>query len=62
MGRIGVRVAPSNHNVVYVIAESNDGTVFRSDDAGATFHNVNKTTDLVSRGFYLFAGSGGPDR
>lgn len=52
MGRIGVRVAPSNHNVVYVIAESNDGTVFRSDDAGATFHNVNKTTDLVSRGFY----------
>jgi len=52
MGRIGVRVAPSNHNVVYVVAESNDGTVFRSDDAGATFHMVNKNVDLVSRGFY----------
>lgn len=52
LGRIGVRVAPSNHNVVYVIAESNDGVLFRSDDAGATFHMVNKTVDLVSRGFY----------
>jgi len=52
LGRIGVRVAPSNHNVVYIIAESKDGTVFRSDDAGATFHQVNKDIDLVSRGFY----------
>ena len=28
MGRIGVRVAPSNPNVVYVIVESKDGTLY----------------------------------
>jgi len=33
-GRIGVRVAASNSNVVYVIGESNDGTLYRSDDRG----------------------------
>ena len=39
LGRIGVRVAPSNSNVVYVVAESNDGTLFRSDDRGDHFRN-----------------------
>ena len=52
MGRIGVRVAPSNPNVVYVIVESKDGTLYRSDDRGETFRNVSKNTDIVSRGFY----------
>ena len=33
VGRIGVRVAPSAPNVVYVIAESKEGTLFRSDEA-----------------------------
>jgi len=52
MGRIGVRVAPSNPNVVYVIVESKDGTLYRSDDRGETFKLVSKNTDIVSRGFY----------
>ena len=52
MGRIGVRVAPSNPNVVYVIVEAKDGTLYRSDDRGETFRNVSKNTDIVSRGFY----------
>lgn len=52
MGRIGVKVAPSNPNVVYVIAESNDGTLFRSDDKGETFRLVSRETNIVSRGFY----------
>ena len=52
MGRIGVRVAPSNPNVVYVIVESKDGTLYRSDDRGENFRNVSKNTDIVSRGFY----------
>ena len=52
MGCIGVRVAPSNPNVVYVIVESKDGTLYRSDDRGETFRNVSKNTDIVSRGFY----------
>ena len=52
MGRIGVRVAPSNPNVVYVIVEAKDGTLYRSDDRGETFKMVSKNTDIVSRGFY----------
>ncbi len=52
MGRIGVRVAPSNPNVVYVIVEAKDGTLYRSDDRGETFKMVSKNDDIVSRGFY----------
>ena len=52
MGRIGVRVAPSNPNVVYVIVEAKDGTLYRSDDRGETFRNVSKQESIVSRGFY----------
>jgi photosystem II stability/assembly factor-like uncharacterized protein len=52
MGRIGIRVAPSNPNVVYAIVEAKDGTLYRSDDRGETFKLVSKNTAIVSRGFY----------
>src|ERR1044072_3974610 len=52
MGRIGIRVAPSNPNVVYVIVEAKEGTLYRSDDRGETFKLASKNTDIVSRGFY----------
>lgn len=52
LGRIGVRVAPSNSNVVYVVAESNDGTLFRSDDRGDHFRMTTKNPAVVGRGVY----------
>lgn len=52
VGRIGVKVAPSNPNVVYVIAESNEGTMFRSTDQGETFEKVSDNVQIVSRGLY----------
>ena len=52
LGRIGVKVAPSNPNVVYVIAESKQGTLYRSDDRGETFRQVSKDRNSVGRGFY----------
>jgi photosystem II stability/assembly factor-like uncharacterized protein len=52
MGRIAVKVAPSNPRVVYVLAESNEGTLFRSDDRGETFMQVSKDANIVNRGFY----------
>lgn len=52
LGRIGVKVAPSNPQVVYVIAESKEGTLFRSDDRGETFREVSREVRIVSRGFY----------
>lgn len=52
MGRIGVKVAPSNPNVVYVIAETKEGTLYRSDDKGDTFRLMTRQANIVSRGFY----------
>jgi photosystem II stability/assembly factor-like uncharacterized protein len=52
VGRTGVKVAPSNPKVVYVIAESNEGTLFRSNDGGATFTRLSSDRDLVGRGYY----------
>ena len=52
LGRIGVKVAPSNPDVVYVIAESNEGVLFRSDDRGDTFRQVSDNVSIVSRGLY----------
>ena len=52
IGRIGVRAAPSNPNVVYAILESKEGTLYRSDDRGENFRQVSKETRIVSRGFY----------
>lgn len=52
LGRVAVKVAPSDPRVVYVIAESNEGILFRSDDRGETFRKVSGDVQLVSRGFY----------
>ena len=52
VGRIGVKVAPSNPNIVYVIAESDEGTMFRSTDQGETFEKVSDNVQIVSRGLY----------
>ncbi len=52
IGRIGVRVAPSNPNVVYAIVEAKEGTLYRSDDRGETFRRISEDARIVSRGFY----------
>ncbi len=52
MGRLGVKVAPSNPQVVYVIAETKEGTLYRSDNRGESFQQVSKQANIVSRGFY----------
>jgi photosystem II stability/assembly factor-like uncharacterized protein len=52
IGRLGVKVAPSNPRVVYVMTESQEGTLFRSEDRGESFRLVSKDREIVSRGFY----------
>ena len=52
MGRIAVKVAPSNPQVVYVLAESHEGTLFRSSDGGDSFTKVSDETNIISRGLY----------
>jgi photosystem II stability/assembly factor-like uncharacterized protein len=52
VGRIAVKIAPSNPSVVYVMAESHEGTLFRSDDRGDTFRKVSDDVQIISRGLY----------
>jgi photosystem II stability/assembly factor-like uncharacterized protein len=52
LGRIGVKAAPSRPETVYVLAESREGTLFRSDDRGESFTKISSDVGIVSRGFY----------
>jgi photosystem II stability/assembly factor-like uncharacterized protein len=52
IGRIGVKVAASNPNVVYTLSETQDGYLFRSDDQGESWRMVNKEARILCRGFY----------
>ena len=52
MGRIGVKVAPSSPNIIYVIPEAKEGTLYRSDNSGKSFRLISTDNRLISRGFY----------
>ncbi len=53
MARIGVSIAQSSPNIVYLITEyKDDGTLFRSDDRGESWRVVNKDRNLNFRPFY----------
>ena len=52
MGRIGIKVAPSSPNIVYVVAETKEGYVFRSDDHGESWRKVSDNAHTLGRGFY----------
>ncbi len=52
MGRIGVKVAPSDPSIVYVIPEAKEGSLYKSENFGETFELVSTDNRLISRGFY----------
>lgn len=52
IGKIGVTVSPADSNRVWAIVESNEGGVFRSDDAGKTWEKTNDERKLRQRAFY----------
>ncbi|HBY60032.1 MAG TPA: glycosyl hydrolase, partial [Solibacterales bacterium] len=52
LGRLGVKVAPSRPSVVYITAESFEGTLYRSDDAAENWRETTRNREVVSRGFY----------
>jgi photosystem II stability/assembly factor-like uncharacterized protein len=52
LGRIGVTVSPVNSDRVWVLAEAEDGGVFRSDDGGKTFTKTNEQRILRQRAWY----------
>jgi photosystem II stability/assembly factor-like uncharacterized protein len=52
-GRIAVTAAPSNPSVVYALVESNRSALFRSDDAGKTWQERDRSQMMVWRPFYF---------
>lgn len=56
-GRIAVQVAPSRASRVYALVEAGDGNtaLYRSDDAGASFVEVNRSFNIQIRPFYFAA-------
>ncbi len=51
-GKVGVAVAPSDSKRVYAIIEADKGGLFRSDDGGETWANVNDTRPVRQRAWY----------
>jgi len=52
-GNIGIAVSPANPRRVWALIEADSGGVFRSDDAGATWHFMNGDRNLRQRAWYF---------
>lgn len=52
VGRISVALTAANPDRVYALVENENGGLFRSDDAGATWNFVNGDRNIRQRAFY----------
>jgi len=52
LGRIGIAVSPVKSGSLWVIVEAEEGGIFHSDDAGATWTKVNDQRDVKQRAWY----------
>src|SRR4029450_12981681 len=52
VGRIGVDVSGADPNRVYALIENENGGLFSSDDAGATWKLINANRNIRQRAFY----------
>jgi photosystem II stability/assembly factor-like uncharacterized protein len=53
VGRIGLAIAASSPNAVYAVMGSNEGVLWRSDDAGDHWSAVSKDEEVDARPFYF---------
>jgi photosystem II stability/assembly factor-like uncharacterized protein len=54
LGRIGIAIAPSNHNRIYAKVEAKKNVLFRSDDGGSSWVVINKNSKFTNnRPFYF---------
>jgi photosystem II stability/assembly factor-like uncharacterized protein len=66
LGRIGIAIAPSQRTRVYAVVEAKNHTaLFRSDDAGESWTEINNSSNISGRPFYfarLLVDPTNPDR
>ncbi len=53
LGRIGIAIAPSNPQRMYLIVDAKQGGLFRSDDAGRTWQRGSTDHRIWERGWYF---------
>ncbi|HTU34018.1 MAG TPA: hypothetical protein VMF66_09470 [Candidatus Acidoferrum sp.] len=53
VGRIGIAVSPSQADRVYAVVDAKDGGIYRSDDAGASWHLMSNQRRVWERGWYF---------
>lgn len=56
LGRLGIAVAPSNPNILYTVIEAKEDSkkgLYRSDDAGASWKQLNNDFGITVRPFYF---------
>jgi photosystem II stability/assembly factor-like uncharacterized protein len=65
LGRIGLSVSRSKHTRVYAVVEAKKTALFRSDDAGESWTEMNSSWNIQGRPFYfarIVADPNNPDR
>lgn len=53
LGRIGIAVAPTDHNRVYAVVDAKQGGLYRSDDGGASWKLMDSEQRIWGRGWYF---------
>src|SRR5713226_2717685 len=53
LGRIGIAIAPSNPQRIYLIVDAKDGGLYRSDDAAQSWRRLSNDRRIWQRGWYF---------
>lgn len=54
MGKIGITVSPVNTNRLWAMIESEEGGLYRSDDAGESWRRVSNDPQIMQRPWYYY--------
>ena len=52
LGRIGLSIAPNKPNIIYALVEAKKNALYKSEDGGFNWKNINEKSDIGNRPFY----------